>query len=294
MFKFILILIILITSCADFDEDNLYNNAYYCHTNEHKRDCNNDEKNFIDNMRSILSEIRNFSPSNWNNFYKKEQKSLTRKVYFFGENHDHAIAQMQNLAAINSLANNGITILLEGNSRKLDPRYKCGMNLVFDIYQAWQWEKQGQHYDAKIRMEWLKQQNFAKLYYSTYKSFYIKDLNLEKMTCYFWDDIDALKRQSNIETLKIRNKSMTQSIEEHIKNNTHTPLVITTGLSHMPLGEYLLYSKSKNIYDIYTIKNFYKNLSNYNYYGHSSVIYYYLYNNNINYTEYIHKSFLNY
>lgn len=296
MFEKIILVILLITSCEYLDEEDLQNNnAYVCHTNNHKRTCNESEKVFIDNMKAILAQLRSFSNNNWKNFYKKEQNLPGRKVYFFGENHNHAIAQMENLAAINQLSNSNANILLEGNSSSLKPIRECGMNLVFKIYQAWQWEKQGQPYDSKQRSQWLKSQNFSQLYYSTYHSFYIKDLNLHKMTCYFWDDAEALKSAVNYQSLIIRNKSMTESIKRHINNDINSSLIVITGLGHMPLGEYLLHSNTnKSIYEQYSINNFYKNISKYANYGTSFVVYDFLFKNAVNYIELIHKSFLNY
>lgn len=292
MFKIILLLLIII-SCDDLDEDSLLDKAYICQTDNKKRPCNDIEKIFVDNMKAILAQIRSFSFNNWKSFYKKEQNLSGRKVYFFGENHDHAIAQMENLAAINYLSSNNSTILLEGKSRNLAGIRECGINLVFHIYQAWQWEKQGEDYEPKTRQKWLKEQNFTKLYYSTYESFDIKNLNLHKMTCYFWDDIDAIKSKNSIKNLEIRNKSMVLSIENHLQNDPNIPLIIITGLSHMPLGEYLLRSNKKDVYDNYSINNFYKNIPK-NFGGTSYVIYEFLYKNSVNYTEFIHKSFLNY
>ena len=48
------------------DEEDLQNsNAYICHTNNHKRTCNENEKVFIDNMKAILAQLRSFSDSNF-------------------------------------------------------------------------------------------------------------------------------------------------------------------------------------------------------------------------------------
>ncbi len=292
--KFLLLFILFfLSACDDEILEPEFSGPYICNKAGKLGDCSQEEKDMVDGIRGIISNIRRFEPTRLQNFKQKEQIGTTRKVYFFGENHQQIIGQIENLAAMNYLASNGATLLLEGNDQSAAPVYNCGLALIFRIYKMWEWEKNGAKYDPFAQKTWLKNKNFNSLFQNTLPSYNISDLGVSKFTCYFWDNKKAIKQGLNNISMRARNESMIASISNHINQSNSTPLIVNTGFSHMPLGEYLIYVSKDNIYDNKEMEKFYKKVGENNInIGLSKIIYDYLIKNSISYQEFIHPLML--
>lgn len=270
------------------------------------RACTLKEQAFIDVMRGVISQIRHFDTSSFNkSFAGYTNNTKKSRVFLFGEKHTEIISQIETLGAMNALAQEGDYLLLEGSDRKNKYMHNCAILLILGIYMNWQWESKGQSYSVeglKSKEKWSERMGFGKLLRRTIDSFDISDLNLTKLTCGFWDDqkalADTLANDVTTSNFEKRNESMVQALDIALKKARR--VFIITGYLHMPSGDYFR-SQLLNPNNAQFPKNLAK------YYealrkngrgrgrfslevtaGTTEMIYNYLINNNIPYSELMH------
>lgn len=270
------------------------------------RPCTLREQAFIDVMRGIISQIRHFDTKSFDKSFAGDTNNIEKsRVVLFGEKHTEIISQIETLGAMNALAQDGDFLLLEGSDRKNKYMNNCAILLILGIYMNWQWESKGQSYSVsalKSKEKWRERMGFGKLLRRTIDSFDISDLNLRKLTCGFWDDqkalADTMVNDVTTSNFEKRNESMVQALDIVLKKARR--VFIITGYLHMPQGDYFR-SRLLNLNNT----EFPKNLAKY--YealrknsplrgrfslevtaGTTEMIYNYLINNNIPYSELMH------
>lgn len=241
-----IIVILLAGACSDPHVNHI------CQDNTKRRPCTSDEKNMIDDMRTIIRSVANFDSNNLDKKFNTTSKGIDgARVVIFGENHLEIIGMMETLGALNALAKNGDVVLLEGADRKKAAVVECGLHLIFNIYEAWQWEKLGLDYNPALKAEWYATKKLGALFHSTKASYDLSGLTIKHVRCGFWDDAKALQEGLtsgiNYNVLKKQNLSMFYAIEENLKDlPAKNNIFVNTGYFHMPLGEVLDFIKKNS------------------------------------------------
>lgn len=269
-----------------------------CEENGIRRSCTVREQMMINDMHTIIIELYDFDANkNLDSFLRGMQIKPDPKVLFFGENHVYVPGQIMTLGAINSQAQEGDIILLEGADRTM-PVMKndyCAIKLVFRIFEHWQYVKLGQKYEPDGASKYSKQQNFSQLLKNTIKSYDLSGLNINKLHCGYWDDAAALaEKDVNYGNLKVRNRSMVKAIRDRLIN--YNRVFINTGLAHTPSGDlsqaHLNSFRPKNLDEYYTYiksQRRCKKIGPDSACGNSRVVYKSLTDANIPFGEYIYR-----
>jgi hypothetical protein len=212
-----------------------------CEDNGSVRDCTPKEQAMIDDMHYIIKAIHNYEMThpeqiNW----AVRGNSMNPRVIYLGENHTEIVGQIQTLATVNTVADAKTIYLREGADRFLPYEKNCGLDVIFQEFLVWQWEKLGIAYDPVKAYNWRVSQGYEELFQKTKRSYDLSGLGIADMTCGYWDDRKALDecfKDLNLipKRLKVRNLGMNEAVEKALSNFNR--VVVSAGYSHLPIGE---------------------------------------------------------
>lgn len=281
-----IITLLLLSACAAPRFDSI------CRENGENRPCAKHEQQMIDDMHSIIRAVQDFDEKNLRgSFLLGEKNKANPSVLLFGEKPREIIGRMETLGAINAFANKGGIILMDIGERG-DQIEDCGLWLVLRIYVAWHTIKSGQDTD------------FDKIFEVTKASYDLSGLNIADLKCGFWDIATLAQKETpnTYEEIKERNQSMVKAIADARKD--HRRVLVLANYFQLPTGD--RFSTSLNNRKMTssfpkTVADFYKaikgqrklpasnhSIKPHGYTGSAKVIYNYLNNNKISYSEYIH------
>jgi hypothetical protein len=296
-----LLSILLLASCREAESDAFYSTNYRSHAEKRTR--------MITTMNYIIQAIADFDISHVNhkNFYLDGYiEYMNPRLVFLGENHLDFWGQIKNLGAINALASKGNLLLLEGDDKAKPFFDDCGRFLVYRIYLAWEYKSLNRPYRPNFMEILEKQQNLDEIYLSTRHYYDLTGLNIANIRCGYWDSKQELKKSVTYLSLKKRNRSMIEAIQNQYGKTDR--IFINAGFLHLPLGEKLwapLYQGKyphiiKPSYDYKTIYSLIKEankleLRNRNFaeiknFGASAQIYKFLINNSIPHIQLIPRN----
>jgi hypothetical protein len=232
VFIWLWLLSIFLTGCVETTPLNI------CEEYGVARACTKKEQAMIDGMQAIIRETANFEQEKISkSFVSGTEDSPQARVLFFAENHTDIIAQMEVLAAINAIAEEGDIMLLEGADRSRGFNGDCALELVFRIFENWQFAKLGQPYDPSGAAQLSETEQYSQMLITTKDSYDLRGLNITKLTCGYWDDEAALRGTFDYRNLKTRNRSQGEAIRHRLK--TFKRVLINAGYHHMPTGDML-------------------------------------------------------
>lgn len=229
------ILALILSSCA---EPNL---THTCKDNHGEiRECTPEENDMIEDVHMIIREVRNYDRVKNDVTWFGRQSKKPPRVLFYGESHPEIIGRIETLGAINAALERNDVLLLEGDDWKM-PHFqkRCGINLIFNIYVQWQFQKLGRTYLESFK--WQKQHHFLHLFKTTLDSYDLTGLSINDVRCGYWDNrvaIDASLEDTNKISyyLPTRNASMVDAIDKSL--SLYDRVIINTGFAHMPIGDY--------------------------------------------------------
>ncbi len=201
----------------------------------------NHREQIIEVTNALIEYIDNFEHKDIDNkFISLSVGEAPLRLSFFAESHNNVGIIRDNLAAINLLGTKNELILLEGQSRKLQPK-RCEELIYLFYYQNWAWSQRQDKHDVKARNQWLLDEQISQHYQEARPYLHTDRLLLSAMHCAFWDDkillIKSLSK-NNLKNMQARGDSMLKAI--HHWQKYYPKITVIAGTWHIPLGDLYL------------------------------------------------------
>lgn len=196
------------------------------------------EKDYVERFNVTTKDIRDFPPKGkdiekYFHVFKSVDKLEDAKIFFFGEEHTHALNRIWSAGVINRLIRSGDVVLFEGGKARTKVDSVAEL-LTTQIFAAREYEKLKSHKTykptaiSKIRLKYLN------LFYATKEFLALDQLNLDRSKGYFWDLIQGDDLHPDDSK---RNESMVQTADSDLVDENARAFIIA-GALHIPHYEF--------------------------------------------------------